>query len=85
MLQSPPQKNQVRTPNPSPSNKKIHTKKQRNATLKNRLPPSIRHTLHHHFHYFLTFQAVGEFEGFDFFAFFVLFLFVGFGVLFLIW
>ncbi len=84
MLQSPRKKNQVRTPNPSPSKKNPY-KKQRNATLKNRLPPSIRHTLHHHFHYFLTFQAVGEFEGFDFFAFFVLFLFVGFGVLFLIW
>lgn len=26
MLQSPRKKNQVRTPNPSPSNKKIHTK-----------------------------------------------------------
>ena len=67
----------------------LQTKKSIQKTKKrhsqNRLPPSIRHTLHHHFHYFLTFQAVGEFEGFDSFAFFVLFLFVGFGVIFLIW
>lgn len=76
MLQSPHKKKSSPNPKPFTFKQKNPYKKQRNATLKNRLPPSIRHTLHHHFHYFLTFQAVGEFGGFDFFAFFVLFFYL---------
>ena len=85
MLQSPRKKIKSEPQTLHLQTKRSIQKNKETPLSKNRLPPSIRHTLHHHFHYFLTFQAVGEFEGFDSFAFFVLFLFVGFGVIFLIW